>query len=229
MVVSNDWLSAAETMNHLRANDLQGRELVKVIARQCAWNDLRTTGFRQITMGDDHASGDVRNSYGIGHLWRYFTAAFWDVSGLFSGRSTLLEEDWEHTSFRYRIERDAGDDRLPCEIDCWFKWSKGCASYSILNEDGSIQMQEVWRSLQFDRLGVEALARQWKKDGARNMLTFDETAHWLATFTPRNTKTAWPKYRDEFGLRGVAKAAFEAAAKEVWGFQPVGRPRAISS
>lgn len=226
MADSNEWLSAAETFDVLHKAGLRDGELVKTLARSSGWGQhLRSTGFRQLSSGEDHNSFNVRESTGIGHLWSYFCAAFWDGSGPFGQRSTLLEHDWTHGSFTYRIERDDDDDRPASKVECFIDFRRGSASYSIIGVEGESELQFVWTNLQFDRLGVEALARQWKRYGAANLLSYDETKHWLASYTPQNSKDAWRKYKAEYGARAITKAAFEELCKESWGNRSRGRPK----
>jgi hypothetical protein len=226
---SNDWLSAAETFYVLYEAGLRDGELVKVLARASGWGQrLRSTGFPQITDGQDHNSFNNRKSTNFGHLWHYFCAAFWDGSDLLGRRSTLLECDWDYGSFTYRVEHDDDDDRPASIVECVIDFRRGSASYSLIEANGETGLQFGWNSLQFDRLGVEALARQWKRYGAANLLSYAETKFWLTSNEPRNSKEGWTKYKGEYGARAIKKAAFESLCKEYWGNRQRGRPKAVT-
>jgi hypothetical protein len=226
MAGSHEWFSAGETFDTLYKAGLRDGELIKTLAQASGWGQrLRSIGFPQVTIGDNHSSFDDRKSTSIGHLWHYFCAAFWDDSGLLGQRSTLLECDWDYGSFAYRIERDDDDDRPACNVECFINFGRGSASYRLNAEEGESECEFVWTNLQFDRLGVEALARQWKRYGAANLLSYDETKQWLVSYTRQNSKDAWTEYKAEYGARAITKAAFEALCKEVWGIRPRGRPK----
>ncbi len=226
-MTETSWLSSQETHAAFVAVGLRDADLIRELSSACQSDRLVSTGFRQLTIGDGHALNFGRDSLKGGKLWFFFDRAFRDGNNPMGHQSTILESDWTHTDFKYRIERNEGDIRAPIDVKCWLNWSQGSASYCFTSETGK-HVQEVCRSLQFDRLGVEALARQWKKSGARELLSIDETVKWLGTTMPRNIKKAWPKYRDEFGSRAIAKAAFEQSAKQTWN-QSRGRPKSNSN
>lgn len=218
--MASEWLTALETRDELANYNLCGQDLIRLIAHDCVFRRITCTGFRQITIGSDNASGTERQIASGGHLWRYFLRAFYDGNNLFGDRSTVLEADWEQTEFAYRIERDAGDERPTTEVQCWISWANSAASYST---EGDIQ--EVWHSLSFDKLGVLALARRWRRNGNRTLATVEEIEVFVSDFQPRNSKEAWRAFRTEFGARAVSREAFASICSHVWGNPTRGRPK----
>lgn len=111
------------------------------------------------------------------HLWRFFDRAF--ANNTFH-RSTMLDEDWPHGSFRYRVERDDHDERAPLEVSCFIQWDRGTASFAFETEDGK-HVQSVWRSILFDAPSVEALCLEIAPKMKRS----------------RATKYHWPDFTHE--------------------------------
>jgi len=71
----------------------------------------------------------------------------------------MIEVDWEHGSFRYRVERESNDERPPLEVSCFINWTKGQASFAFDDVDGK-HVQSVWSSILFDAPMLEALCRE---------------------------------------------------------------------
>lgn len=150
--------------------------IVRLIAWACLSERVIASGIKQVTIGQNT---DARFERQIidSRLWRFFDRAF--ANNAFH-RSTMLEEDWRRGSFRYRVERDEGEERPPLEVTCFLDWEVGKASFAFDTEDGK-HVQSVWRSILFDAPSIEALCQEIAPKEKRS----------------RATKYHWPDFTQE--------------------------------
>lgn len=216
------WLDLQEVRTAFTDAGIAGEELVRMLAWACGSRRLIATGFRQISIGNDVASSVDRETLNCGQILNFVRYAFQDGDNVLGARATILEADWFAASFRYRIERDEGDDHPTLEVECWINWQRGEASYRL--ENG---IQEVWRSILIDAPMAQVLARQVVERANLGVLQDWEIDAWIKGHcTSSDVRGGWKEFRQNYGKRtGKRDPHFVAAWKRVRGERGRGRPR----